>query len=440
MTSNVIPLSTAQDNTPKAKDANRFKFTKTALADAIAAAPAGGIVVFRDEEMTGLILRRQRRDWILAIERRINGRIFRHSLGDYTSATDLRRIRAEASDIMSAVRNGTFQTKAQKKAQAVKKGKVAKLDAMTMGEALADFIEKNPQVRASTIETYAHGVARLEKLERKPGDPDIVPFVIARSRKLIADLTLDDTRQMYDRMVETHAIGTANQTIRSIRAIWRFWSEEHPSGAPLPDDPIKGMTTRKGRIKRSEARSGAIPADRRKSWFDAAQAEATKRGFAGGTVRAVLLLFLTGLRRDEALALHWDEVDLEAGTITIPEERMKNGRLLSRPITAEMRKVLDAQRQFTGGKGWVFPASRGTGHLTDTRKTLWAVNKIADVTITNHDLRRTYIGTAETASVPSTAIKLLVGHALVDVTEQYAASMRPDLPKHADTIEAALLA
>ncbi len=43
--------------------------------------------------------------------------------------------------------------------------------------------------------------------------------------------------------------------------------------------------------------------------------------------RALRLLFLTGLRRDEILGLRWSWIDMENGVITIPPEAEKTGRM-----------------------------------------------------------------------------------------------------------------
>ncbi|NOE44287.1 site-specific integrase, partial [Ruegeria sp. HKCCD7319] len=59
--------------------------------------------------------------------------------------------------------------------------------------------------------------------------------------------------------------------------------------------------------------------------------------------------------------------------------------------------------------------------------------------ITPHDLRRTYISTAEMIGVPSVAIKMLMGHSTGDITEAYAKALRPQLPEFAERIETGLL-
>ena len=118
------------------------------------------------------------------------------------------------------------------------------------------------------------------------------------------------------------------------------------------------------------------------------------------------------------------------------------GEALRRPITVEMRRVLDRQAAFHGTGGWVFPARVGDGHMIDIRKKLGPVNEAVlgdPKAITPHDLRRGYIATATLAGVPEIGIKLLVGHSTRDITEVYARAIRSELPAIAARIEAALL-
>src|SRR5262249_31136668 len=49
--------------------------------------------------------------------------------------------------------------------------------------------------------------------------------------------------------------------------------------------------------------------------------------------RIVRLLILTGCRRMEIGGLRWSEVDLDAGTLTIPAERSKNHRAHTLPLS-----------------------------------------------------------------------------------------------------------
>ena len=65
--------------------------------------------------------------------------------------------------------------------------------------------------------------------------------------------------------------------------------------------------------------------------------------------RVVKLLILTGCRREEIAAMRWSEIDLDAGTWTLPPTRSKNGRPHTLPITDLMSRIIDSipQREST---------------------------------------------------------------------------------------------
>ena len=52
--------------------------------------------------------------------------------------------------------------------------------------------------------------------------------------------------------------------------------------------------------------------------------------------------------------LHGKEIDLEAGTWTIPSERMKAGREHRVPLSRQAIELLHRAHDLTGGKGFVF--------------------------------------------------------------------------------------
>ena len=73
--------------------------------------------------------------------------------------------------------------------------------------------------------------------------------------------------------------------------------------------------------------------------------------------------------------------------------------------------------------------------MGDLRK---AMSKLGEP-VSNHDLRRTYMGAADLAGISTVAVKLLVGHSITDITESYIKSIRPQLPDIAVKVENALL-
>ena len=163
----------------------------------------------------------------------------------------------------------------------------------------------------------------------------------------------------------------------------------------------------------------------------------------------VKLLTLTAARRNEIGMLLWSEVDLDAGVITIPGERVKNGRALTLPLAPAATDILRSvprreDRPYVFGR-----TGKGFGSwssvMTDLRHRIIANgNKVPDFSL--HDLRR------------SAATHMAEGHVAPHVVEQilnhqsgskrgiagiynravYAAEVRSALARWAETLLAAV--
>lgn len=397
-----------------------FKFTATSLRKAVAAHGDAQNITLRDTELRGLICRKQRRDWVMAIERKIGGKIWRIALEPYSpQTTNLAAVRESVIQIYGEIAAGSYERKMETEKES------SALSAMTVAEATELHIETNPQLKESTRYSYRFAAKRLTE----------------GKAKRMADVDGIYIREAYDRICEESA-ASANLTIRSIGAIWSTWAAEHPEGQEPLRNPTKRLRAKRGRMVKLAPREGVLSPAQRLPWYEAAKATAVALGPSGGAYRALMMLYLTGMRRSEVTGMLWAEVGDE--WITIGADRMKGSERLQRPITPAIRSILDAQRQFHGDGGeYVFPARVGDGSRGDVRKALWKVNKAAlgdEKAIVCHDLRRGFIATATMAGVPEVATKLLVGHSTNDITRVYARAVRGQLPEIADKIEAALLA
>jgi integrase len=142
----------------------------------------------------------------------------------------------------------------------------------------------------------------------------------------------------------------------------------------------------------------------------------------------VRLLALSGMRRGEALALHWDEVDLEGRCLRL--ERTKTGRSL-RPLGAAAIAVLngvprDGEKVFVGV----------------TRTHLDSVIRASGIAgFTLHDLRRTFVTIAATQGLPDSVISAIVGHVPRGVLQtNYVRVPHDSLIAAADAVAAAVCA
>jgi integrase len=81
------------------------------------------------------------------------------------------------------------------------------------------------------------------------------------------------------------------------------------------------------------ARSRYIRKEDMKAWFDAI----TSYTMNEVQRELILLILFTGLRREEACGLRWNEIDLEHGIIHLAAHRVKNGREFSLPLSRYIR-------------------------------------------------------------------------------------------------------
>jgi integrase len=156
-------------------------------------------------------------------------------------------------------------------------------------------------------------------------------------------------------------------------------------------------------------------------------------GDSGWIVR---LLLLTGCRREELGALRWSELNLSAGTMTIPGARTKNHRTLELKLPDLALDILRSApgrdgREFvfgrfdTGFKGWAAAKLR-----LDARIAIITGKPLAPWRL--HDLRRTMRSNLSRLGVPPHVAELAINHVKGGVQAIY------DRHQYRDEIGAAL--
>jgi len=134
-------------------------------------------------------------------------------------------------------------------------------------------------------------------------------------------------------------------------------------------------------------------------------------------VAALRLLLFTGMRRNEALRLRWDDVDLEAGVLRLGDS--KTGAKVIR-LNSAAREVIAAQEPMLGNP-YVFPSPLKPGAPLYDIKRVW--NRIreraglGDVRL--HDLRHNYAAAAAADGLSLHQIGQLLGHRNPRTTARY---------------------
>ena len=139
----------------------------------------------------------------------------------------------------------------------------------------------------------------------------------------------------------------------------------------------------------------------------------------------------TGMRRGEVFALHWEDVDLRAGHVTVRRSVFR-GRLgtpkgdLERtiPLTSRLRQALQGHQLATRMKGdLVFPGSDGvlSNHQDHVDRPLHGALKLAGLRrIRFHDLRHSFASQLVSAGRSLKEVQELLGHQSIQMTMRYA--------------------
>jgi integrase len=286
--------------------------------------------------------------------------------------------------------------------------RVAARRAVSLRSTLDAYIAANRNLRPKSIAGYRGAVLR-----------HLAPWLDLPLREVTAEM-VEDRHAAIAAGVKRRNLGnsgggpatgaaSANGTMRAFRALWNFAAERDPD---LPANPVR-------RLKRAwypvPRRERLVRADQLPPFYKAVDElpNRTARDF-------ILLLVFTGLRRGEAAALRWEEVDFAQRVIRLPARRTKAGRKLDLPMSSFVRHLLVARRALGNDGGWVFGADSGSGHIEEPRFALAQIAEATGIRVSCHDLRRTYITVAESSDISPLALKALVNHALGgDVTSGY---------------------
>lgn len=170
----------------------------------------------------------------------------------------------------------------------------------------------------------------------------------------------------------------------------------------------------------------------------------------------VVLSLLTGVRTEEARALRWSEVDLDAGTVAVYRSVRAKGdtktrrsrRVLQLPkavvVALRAHRIRQTAERLRAGDAWqdhglVFCREDGTAlDRWQVRRELGQITEAAGLgeQWTPRELRHSFVSILSASDVPLEDISLLVGHVSTNVTETvYRHEIRPALTKGAAAMD-----
>jgi integrase len=159
----------------------------------------------------------------------------------------------------------------------------------------------------------------------------------------------------------------------------------------------------------------------------------------------VATLYFTGVRLGEALAIEWDQIDLEAREIRLHETKNDEPRTIPLPS-----RVVDLLRRITPKRGKVFDAANlrtewevacaavGLGTRTEIEGEKWNWHRYKGLRI--HDMRRSAVRNLIRAGVSEKVCMDISGHKTVEVFRRYDITATGDLHAAMQRVETASLA
>ncbi|HMK89013.1 MAG TPA: site-specific integrase, partial [Methylocystis sp.] len=196
---------------------------------------------------------------------------------------------------------------------------------------------------------------------------------------------------------------TAARVVELLGGIWT-WAERR--GIVSGPNPARGVEKHRGPAKDRSLSKGELA-----SLGKALAAHLPRWPMACAAIR---LCALTGLRREEACALRWPEIDFAGSCLRLAQS--KTGRS-TRPVGKPAIEHLHALPKLHGE--WLFPNRSGDGRA-DLKKKIAAIFDAAGLQdARSHDLRRTFASAAAELGYGDATIAELLGHARRGVTQMH---------------------
>ncbi|NMP32563.1 integrase family protein [Thalassotalea sp. M1531] len=358
--------------------------------------PESGQAFYRDNLLKGFAVRvTVGGSKAFVLEKRINRKLKRITLGRYPEIT-VETARKEAQKYLGEIATGI---------DPIAKRQQAEAEQMTLWQVWQDYRRVKSNLKEKTYvqyEMYLNGKLADWKNKR------------------LVDISKDMVAKRHAQLLSSHSPSYANTAMRVLSAIYKFAKgqyEDNSGNSLFPHNPVERL----GQLNawaREPRRQNVIKPHQLQAWYEALQDMKFNTGAESHHVAADYLLFLllTGLRKNEAATLTWDNVDLEEGSIHIPDT--KNKEPLTLPLSDVLISILNYRLRFRTND-YVF-SSRKAKFLAYPEKALRYLTESSGIKFTFHDLRRTFITVAESLDISAYAIKRLVNHKNgSDVTEGY---------------------
>ncbi|MCP5305269.1 MAG: integrase family protein [Chromatiaceae bacterium] len=351
---------------------------------------------YRDTQLKGFGLRvtaRGAKSFI--VEKRIGRKTRRNTIGSYPALT-VDQARKLAQQLLGKIASGVDPLAEKRRALA---------ESVQLCQAFGEYLETRT-LKPNTVFDY-----RRVMREAFP-DWQKVP---------ITTITRSMVEHRY-RELGQRSKARANNAMRVLRAVLNFATARYTGDGEQPiltANPVQRLSDTKSWYP-VDRKQTVIKESGFKAWFEAVLALGDEDPNSYGSVARDLLrtLVFTGLRRDEARNLRWENIDFAENTLTVPDTKNRTPHIL--PLPEYLLAIFQARRD-SATSDFVFPGRDEAHPVVNINRHKESVVKNSGIHFSLHDLRRTFITTAESLDISIYTVKRLANHKLSkgDVTAGY---------------------
>jgi integrase len=376
----------------------RIKLNERIIERMAAPVPSGRQQIYWDESVRGfgVLVSGITKSKTYIAQRDVEGKTKRVTIAPVAEIT-LSKAREQATEVLLQLKRGASP--------------VAKSD-MTLAQVYEDYLAARKDLRPASIRKYGYDLRHLASWMNEPIRTITPVMVEARHRAIVQEVGARYKGEI-----------TANQSLKTFRTLWNFAADRIPD---LGRNPVKILERQ---FFAENERTRMVRFEDMAKFYAAVDALPNK-------VQAdfLKLLMFTGMRRNEAASLRWEDIDFVTKVIRVPAANTKSGRKLDLPMTDFVHDILVARRSI-GKAEFVFTSNSACGHITEPEKVFDRIAEQCGIRVSCHDFRRGYLTIAATCGVQSMILKALANHAVGgDITSRYVQIGIEDLRKPAQLI------
>lgn len=193
---------------------------------------------------------------------------------------------------------------------------------VSLKEVYEDYLRARKSLKESTKANYEQGLGKaFANWLDKP----------------IVNISKDHVARQHEKLGQNHGEAYANLAMRILRALFNFAAGQYEDAQGrllIIENPVRRLSQTRSWY-RIERRKTYIKSHQLESWYQAVQ-QLENRILAD----FLLLVLFTGLRRQEAATLKWQDVDMKGRTLTIHDTKNNEAHTLKIIIILSVHTVL----------------------------------------------------------------------------------------------------